>query len=153
MKIHTSIVIEKPASTIFECLCDFSQCGLWSSLVTSYNPVSPATDEVQVGYCYKNQLKLLNRRWQVTYQVIEYVPNYLLTSKTTAGWLPGIISYRLDTQEGEKATRLTYRHEFELVKFFKPYETVLQRSLERQAAVDLANFKDWLESGLYTYNV
>jgi uncharacterized protein YndB with AHSA1/START domain len=148
VKINQSLIIQQPVDNVFECLSDFSLSALWSGMRMTSEPLNPAKSEPHVGYCYKNQIKLLNWQWEVTYEIIEFEPNHLFTAKTTTGWLPGIVTYCLEPQE--RATRLMYRHEFELVTFFKPVETVLQKSLERQAETDLANLKDWLESGLYT---
>lgn len=149
MRIQASILINLAAHQVFDCLSEFNLSGLWSSTVIETVP-DPAPP--QVGSSYKTQLKLLNQTWNLTYQVIEFERGRLLTFKTTSGWLPGLVSYRLE-QAGPLATRLSYLHEFELVKAFKPYEALLQKSLARQAATDLANFKDWLESGLFSPSI
>jgi uncharacterized protein YndB with AHSA1/START domain len=154
LKIQTSVLIDQPANKVFECLCDFKLLGLWNSLVIETEPDQPASaggmTQPQIGFNYKARLKLLNQTWIVTYQIIEFEQNRLLTYKTTTGWLPGFVNYRLEPEgTGDDApTRLIYQHDYELVNYFKPYETLLQKSLARQAETDLANLKDWLESGL-----
>ena len=149
MKINQSLVIQQPASSVFACVSDFRGSGLWSSLIIAAESLSPADSKPGVGFCYTNRVKLLNQHWDATCQVVEFEPNRIITSRTTTGWLRGLLTYRLEPQD--QATRLLYHRalEFEAVTFFKPFEAVLQKSLERQTATDLANLKDWLESGLY----
>jgi hypothetical protein len=154
LKIYTSVLIDRPADKVFECLCDFKLSGLWNSLVIETEPDQSAPaggmTQPQLGFNYKTRLKLLNQTWIVTYQIIEFEQDRLLTFKTTTGWLPGFVNYRLEPEgarDDAATTRLIYRHDYELVNYFKPYEALLQKSLARQAETDLATLKDWLESG------
>jgi hypothetical protein len=100
-----------------------------------------------VGYCYKNLYKFLNHQLEITYQIIEFKPNCLLTAKTIAGSLPSLLHYSFETLSS--GMRLTQQQEIELLAPFQPFEPVLDKSLTRQAVQDLATLQDWLESGLY----
>jgi hypothetical protein len=100
-----------------------------------------------IGYCYKNLVKFLDRQLELTYQVIEYQPYRLITSKTIAGSLPSLLCYSFDTLA--VGTLLTYQQEIGLIALFQPFEAVIYKNLERQTEQDLATLKDWLESRLY----
>lgn len=147
MKFKKSVIINQPVAEVFEYISDFSHSPVWASPVLASQWLEPESVPPQIGCCYKNLIKFLDRQLEVTFQIIEFEPNRLITSKTIAGWLPSLVSYAIEPLAN--GTRLTYRQETELAMLFKRFEPVLQKSLDRQLEQDLATLKDWLESGLY----
>ena len=147
MNITQNLVIHQPIHHVFACVRDVHHASLWSGLISASEPFDLAECEPGVGYRYTSRVKLLNRQWDVTYQIVECEPNRRITAKTTTGWLPGLVMYCLEPHG--QATRLTYQHICDLTLMFQPFETVVHATLQRQTAIDLANLKDWLESGLY----
>jgi hypothetical protein len=132
---------------VFKFVTDFSRANLWMSLVLTSQPLDAAIKQPCVGYCYTNLYKFLNHQLEITYQIIEFKPNCLLTAKTIASSLPSLLYYSFETLSS--GIRLTQQQEIELLAPFQPFEPVLHKSLTRQAAQDLVTLQDWLESGLY----
>jgi uncharacterized protein YndB with AHSA1/START domain len=148
VKFRHSITINLPVADVFEYLSDFRHSTVWAGPVLVTHWLENESSFPQMGSSYRQLIKFLERQLEVTFQIIEFEPDHLITSKTIAGWLPSLVSYVTEPLAG--GTNLTCTQETELSNQFKRFEPVLQKSLERQLRQDLTNLKDWLESGLYT---
>ncbi len=147
MKVTKSIVINQPISDVFDFVSNFGHARVWFSSILEFHSLEVETGKLEVGYCYKNLVKFLDRQLDLTYQIIEYQPYRIITSKTIAGLLPSLVCYSFEQQA--LGTLLTIQQEIELIAIFKPFEAVVHKNLERQVEQDLATLKDWLESRLY----
>jgi len=148
VRVKKSVVINQPIAEVFEYVSNFSRTRIWSGAVLASQPVETEATQPGVGYCYKNLVKFLDRQLELTYQIIEYQPNLLITAKTIAGLLPSLVCYNSDPLA--VGTLLTYQQEIGLIGLFKPFEAIIYKSLDRQAEQDLTTLKDWLESRLYS---
>jgi hypothetical protein len=110
VNIIQSLVIQQPIHNVFACVRNLHHGGRSSSLMSASEPFNQAEREPAVGYRYTNRVKLLNRQWDITDQLVEYELNRRITAKTTTGWLPGLMMYCLQPQG--RATRLTYQHSY-----------------------------------------
>lgn len=144
-----SVVINRPASAVFDALADVTRMGEWSPECTGGRWVSPAAGP-SIGARFEGDNvakvgRFTVKRWTTTSEITEYVPNevFAFVAEGYTTW-----RYRLEDRDGATMVTESFNH--------KPYEgwqsfvygTLARRSNTMVTGMQrtLARLKDVLES-------
>jgi len=142
MKLESSIVINRPAETVWAYVADFEKNTMWNPAtvemrLTSEGPLRKGSTYVWAG-------QWLGRRMESNCEVTEFEPGRKFAYKIVSGPFPGTASTTLEPAGG--GTRVTISSEGEMGGFFKLAEPVVAAMSRRQIEGMLANLKDLVEA-------
>ncbi len=144
MKVEQSVFINPPPEEIFAYVSNFENLADWSSVVISARKIS--SEEMLVGTTIRCTIRILGRWLDITYEIVECVPNCYLTLKSITGVAPSLISFRFEPVEGG-GTNVSVEEIIHSTGGFLGFaETVITSVVRRQLAYDLLTLKDLLES-------
>jgi uncharacterized protein YndB with AHSA1/START domain len=141
VKIELSTEIKRPVQDVFAYLTDPDKTPEWNGLVLE-SKASPA-GPVRKGSKIQGVVKVVGRRFEVTADVTEFVPNEKFTTK---GNSPFPNEQRFSVEPVAAGTRVTASGQFEPGGFFKLAEPILDRILRRQMRAQFDTLKEILEA-------
>jgi uncharacterized protein YndB with AHSA1/START domain len=140
LKMEFSIHIDRPVAEVFEYLADPAKLPEWSSII---DEARPAETPIHVGTKVQTRAKLLGRKLESSYDVIEYEVNKRFVTKTDR---PFPLT-RADTYQSEgNGTRVVLAVEAEPGGFFRLGEPILARIMKKQVEAELDTVKELLEA-------
>ena len=150
-KIHIkqAIVIDKPIEDIFAYMSNLGNLLQWSSVIFSIQATS--SEVIGVGATVKSTIRFLGMWTEMTFVVVECQPDRFLTIKSTSGITPCLFHYQFECLENG-GTSIAQDIEISLIGGFRDQtEQVITKAMRRDAAHDLLNLKDTLESRVVAY--
>ncbi len=144
MKVEHSVFINLPAEEIFAYMSNLENLADWSSIVISARKIS--SEEMLVGTTVRCIIRILGRWLDITYEIVEFVPNHYLTFKSITGVAPSLTCYRFEQLE-DGGTNVSVEEIIHFTGGFLGFaETVVISVIRRQLAYDLLTLKDLLEA-------
>ncbi len=144
MKVEKSVFINLPPEDIFAYVSNFENLAEWSGVVISARKFS--TENALVGTTVRCTIRILGRWLDITYEIVECVPNHYMTFKSITGVAPWHTFYRFETVEGG-GTNVSVEEVIHFTGGFLGFaEPVITRLVSRQLAHDLLTLKDILEN-------
>ena len=144
MKVEHSVFINLPAEEIFAYMSNLENLADWSSIVISARKIS--SEEMLVGTTVRCIIRILGRWLDITYEIVEFVPNHYLTFKSITGVAPSLTCYRFEQLE-DGGTNVSVEEFIHFTGGFLGFaETVVISVIRRQLAYDLLTLKDLLEA-------
>ncbi len=143
MKIEVSAVINRPIEEVFAYVSDMTNHTRWNSELVELKKTSEGP--VGVGTTYTSEIKLLGRRLEGTFEILEYEPSHKIALKTSAGPI-SIVSDVFTFEPVASGTKLTHVVEGETGGFFRLAEPVVVRLIQRQWETNFAVLKELLEA-------
>ena len=141
-KVENTIVINRPVETVYTYLADVRNNPKWQVgiLETRVETDGPAT----VGTKITDVRTFIGRKIEITYEIVEMVPNKLLGLKSISGPFPFKGTTTLDSVDG--GTRVTTAFEMEATGFFKLAEGLVTSGLKKDLESSFAKLKEILEA-------
>lgn len=141
-KAENSLVINQPVERVYTYLADVRNNPKWQVgiLETRADHDGPAT----VGTKVTDVRTFIGRKIEITYEVVEMVPDKLLSLKSISGPFPFKGTTTLESVDG--GTRVTTGFEMEATGFFKLAEGLVASSLKKDLETSFAKLKEILES-------
>ncbi|HXZ06145.1 MAG TPA: SRPBCC family protein [Ktedonobacteraceae bacterium] len=144
LKVEHSVFINLPAREIFAFMSNLENLVDWSGVVISARKIS--SEEMLIGTIVRCTIRILGKWLEITFEIIECVPNHFLTFKSIAGIAPSFTSYRFDPVESG-GTNVSVEEIIHFTGGFLGFaETVITSIIYRQLSHDLLTLKDILES-------
>jgi hypothetical protein len=132
LKFKTSVIIKCPISTVFTFVSNFENEPQYQNEVQE--TIKTTEGPIGVGTEFRDVVKVMGRRIENIYQIIEYEPNQKLAIRVLKGQVPFIAT--LSFEEVEDGTRLD----------FKLVQPLLQPLLQKQFVGNYIRLKKILES-------
>lgn len=142
IKIETSVQINRPIEEVFAYVANIKNLPLWAGPVTEARQISEGP--IGVGTMQTQSAQFLGRKMESTQEVIEYVLNKTLSTKSTSGPLPLEIHYAFEP--AGNGTKIEIEANLDAGGFFKLAEPIAGRMLQRQTASDAETLKELLEA-------
>jgi uncharacterized membrane protein len=141
-KAEYSLVINQPVEKVYAYLADVRNNPKWQVGIqeTRIDPDGPT----MVGTKVTDVRSFIGRKLEFTYEVVEMVPNTVLSLKSLSGPFPFRGTTTLQTRDG--ATLVSVTFEMEATGFFKLAEGLVASSLKKDVETSFAQLKDILES-------
>jgi len=141
-KVENTIVINRPVETVYTYLADVRNNLKWQVgiLETRVETDGPAT----VGTKVTDVRTFIGRKIEITYEIVEMVPNKLLSLKSISGPFPFKGTTTLESLDG--GTRVTTAFEMEATGFFKLAEGLVTSGLKKDLESSFAKLKEILEA-------
>jgi uncharacterized membrane protein len=144
MKVEHSVFINLPAEEIFAYMSNLENLVDWSGVVISARKSS--SEEMLIGTTVRCTIRILGRWLDITYEIVEVVPNHYLTFKSITGVAPSLTCYRFEQLE-DGGTNVFVEEIIHFTGGFLGFaEPVVISVIRRQLAYDLLTLKDLLES-------
>lgn len=139
---ENSLVINQPVEKVYAYLADVRNNPKWQVgiLETRVETDGPAT----VGTKVTDVRSFIGRKIEVTYEVVEMVPNKLLSLKSISGPFPFEGKTTLESVDG--GTRVTTTFEMEATGFLKLAGGLVTSSLKKDLETSFAKLKEILEA-------
>jgi uncharacterized protein YndB with AHSA1/START domain len=142
MRIEESVEINRPVEEVFSYATNPENFAEWVGNVIEVRKDVPGPP--RKGTRFTVEQKLLGRRFESPFEVIDYEPNRRYAHRSTGGPVPVTMNFTYEpVSEG---TRITQRNEAEPGGFFGLVGPLLERALSRQMRTNLENLKDMLEA-------
>jgi uncharacterized membrane protein len=144
MKVEQSVFINLPPEEIFAYVSNLENLADWSGVVISARKIS--SEDTLGGTTVRCTIRILGRWLDITYEIVECVPNCYLTFKSITGVAPSLTSYRFEPVEGS-GTNVSVEEIIHFTGGFLGFaETVITSIIRRQLEHDLLILKDLLET-------
>jgi len=144
MKVEHNVFINLPAEEIFAYLSNLENLADWCSVVISARKIS--SEEMLIGTTVRCTIRILDRWFDTTYEIIECVPSRYLTIKSITGVAPILSCFRFEPMEGG-GTNVSLEEFIHFTGGFLGFaEPVVTSVIRRQIANDLQTLKDLLET-------
>jgi len=144
MKVEKSVFINLPPEEIFAYVSNLENLAEWSGVVISARKFS--SENTLVGTTVRCTIRILGRWLDITYEIVECVPNHYMTFKSIAGVAPFLTFYRFETVESG-GTNVSVEEVIHSTGGFLGFaEPVITSFVSRQLAHDLLTLKDILEN-------
>ncbi len=140
IKMEFSIHIDRPVADVFEYLADPTKLPEWSSMI---DEARPSETPIRLGTKVLTRAKILGRKLESSFDVIEYETNKRFVTRTDK---PFPLT-RADTYGSEgSGTRVVIVTEAEPGGFFRLGEPILARIMKKQVEAQLDTVKELLEA-------
>jgi uncharacterized protein YndB with AHSA1/START domain len=140
-KVETNIVVNRPASEVFQFLSVNENALQWQSGLLE----TRITNDVQgIGRAWIDTVQFLGRRIEIPFRTTDWQADRKIAFQSTGGPIPMQSSYTFEPS-GD-GTQVTFLLTGEPGGFFKLAEPVLMKMVQRQWQTNLANLKDVLEA-------
>jgi hypothetical protein len=141
--VLTHIIINRPAEAVSAYAADPSNAPVWYVNIESAQWRTPPP--LRTGAKVAFTAHFLGRRFEYTYEVVEFIPGEKLVMRTVQGPFPMETTYSW-APAGNGATRMTLRNRGEPAGFSKMLAPVMAGSMRRANTKDLARLKSILEA-------
>ena len=150
MKVDHAIYINHPVEKTFAYMSNLEHLVDWSNFIVSARKIS--SGEMLVGTTVQCTIRMLGRRFDSTYVIVECKPNRYLTYKSILGIAPSFTYIRFEPLDGG-GTRVSVEITIHFTGGYLGYdETLVTSAIRRQIANDLLTLKDLLEITASSYN-
>jgi len=140
VKVEISLHINRPVADVFKYLNDPTRMPEWNSTIEE---ATPSETPVKVGTRVRSRLRMLGRKIEGTYEVVELEPNKRVVNKSDEPFpWKAIITF----QSENGGTRLVSAAEGELGGFFKLSEPIFARIMKKQLQAQYETAKELLEA-------
>lgn len=136
-----SVDIERPVEEVFARMTDLPRMPEWNHMVEE---VVPSETHLRVGSTARVKMRILGRRIEATYEVIELEPNRRFVGRTGAP-ISVTDTWAFEPLDEHRA-RLTYGSVGETRGFFKLADPIVGRIAKKQLTAQLETFKELLEA-------
>lgn len=140
VRIDSSVVINRPAQEVWDYISNPEHYPTWQGNVSEVRHEG----RLQQGARFTSIAKLLGRRMETEFEVLEFQAPRRLVLKSASGPFPVKLQVDLEAQDG--MTSLTTRGEAEPGGFFRLAEPLVERALRNQISANTATLKDLLEA-------
>jgi uncharacterized protein YndB with AHSA1/START domain len=141
--ISTSIIVKRPAATVFEFATNPDNAPRWYVNIKSVEWKTPPP--ASVGSRVAFVAHFLGRRLAYTYEIVELVPGRRLVMRTAEGPFPMETTYTFEsTADGQ--TSMTLRNRGTPAGFSRFFATFMAAAMRRANRRDLRALKTLLES-------
>ena len=150
MKIHIkqNIAINAPITDIFNYITTFENLVDWSSIIITVRTFSLGV--VQVGATMRSTIRFLGRWTEITFEVVEYELNHLLTLKSISGVAPCLLCYQFEPHvDGGTSVAQDFMISF-IGGCGDLADHVVKNAVSRHLEHDLYTLKDMLEIGTFS---
>ena len=143
IRVKQSIAIDAPITDTFTYVSTFENLVDWSSIIITVRTFSLGV--VQVGTTMHSTIRFLGRWMDMTFEVVEFESNHLLTLKSISGLAPCLLCYQFEshpdgtTSVAQDATLSLSGGCVDIA------EHVLTNAVSRHLEHDLYTLKDMLE--------
>jgi len=139
-KVEISLHINRPVAEVFKYLNDPTKMPEWNSTIEK---AIPSETPVKVGTRIRSRLRMLGRKIEGTYEVVELEPNKRVVTKSQEPFpWKAIITFQAENG----GTRLVSAAEAELGGFFKLSEPIFARIMKKQLQAQYETAKELLEA-------
>ncbi len=140
VKVEISLHINRPVAEVFKYMNDPTKMPEWNSTIEE---ATPSETPVKVGTRVRSRLRMLGRKIEGTYEVVELEPNRRVVNKSDEPFpWKAIITF----QSENGGTRLVSAAEGELGGFFKLSEPIFARIMKKQLQAQYETAKELLEA-------
>ena len=140
VKVEISLHINRPVADVFKYMNDPTRMPEWNSTIEE---ATPSETPVKVGTRVRSRLRMLGRKIEGTYEVVELEPNKRVVNKSDEPFpWKAIITF----QSENGGTRLVSAAEGELGGFFKLSEPIFARIMRKQLQAQYETAKELLEA-------
>ena len=140
VKVEISLHINRPVADVFKYMNDPTRMPEWNSTIEE---ATPSETPVKVGTRVRSRLRMLGRKIDGTYEVVELEPNTRVVNKSDEPFpWKAIITF----QSENGGTRLVSAAEGELGGFFKLSEPIFARIMKKQLQAQYETAKELLEA-------
>jgi len=140
VKVEISLHINRPVADVFKYMNDPTRMPEWNSTIEE---ATPSETPVKVGTRVRSRLRMLGRKIDGTYEVVELEPNTRVVNKSDEPFpWKAIITF----QPENGGTRLVSAAEGELGGFFKLSEPIFARIMKKQLQAQYETAKELLEA-------
>jgi len=140
VKVEISLHINRPVADVFKYMNDPTRMPEWNSTIEE---ATPSETPVKVGTRVRSRLRMLGRKIEGTYEVVELEPNKRVVNKSDEPFpWKAIITF----QSENGGTRLVSAAEGELGGFFKLSEPIFARIMKKQLQAQYETAKELLEA-------
>lgn len=140
VKVEISLHINRPVAEVFKYMNDPTKMPEWNSTIEE---ATPSETPVKVGTRIRSRLRMLGRKIEGTYEVVELEPNKRVVNKGDEPFpWKAIITF----QPENGGTRIVSAAEGELGGFFKLSEPIFARIMKKQLQAQYETAKELLEA-------
>ncbi len=140
VKFEISLHVNRPVAEVFRYLNDPTKISEWN---TTFEEAIPSETPVKVGTRIRTRGRMLGRKIEGTYEVVEHEPNKRVVNKSDEPF-PWKAIYTFQAENG--GTRVVSAAEAELSGFFKLSEPIFARIAKKQIQASLETAKELLEA-------
>jgi uncharacterized protein YndB with AHSA1/START domain len=140
VKVEISLHINRPVAEVFKYMNDPTKMPEWNSTIEE---ATPSETPVKVGTRIRSRLRMLGRKIEGTYEVVELEPNKRVVNKSDEPF-PWKAIMTFQAENG--GTRLVSAAEGELGGFFKLSEPIFARIMKKQLQAQYETAKELLEA-------
>jgi uncharacterized protein YndB with AHSA1/START domain len=143
IRVEENVEINRPVEEVFSYATNPENFPQWAGSVIEVRKDVPGPP--REGARFTVEQKLLGRRFEAPFEVIDYEPNRRYAHRSTGGPVPVTMNFTYEQVSSER-TRVTQHNEGEPGGFFGLVGPLLERALGRQMRTNLENLKDMLEA-------
>jgi uncharacterized membrane protein len=144
-EIESTIVIERPAESVFDWIIRPERWPTWSNTVVAVR--SPEGELLHADARFTVVAKLLGRQFDSDEVVTGFEPGKLLAYTTVSGPMPATWTWRFeDVPAGTRLVQTAVGDEERASRFFRIAWPVFEGTFRRQMAAELAALKVLLEA-------
>ena len=151
VEVRHTVFINLSTKEVFVYISDLENLSDWSSVIIAARTISPG--EIRLGTQVRSTLRFLSKWSDMTFEIVEYERNRVLTLKSINGIAGCTIFYQLEPEEdgGTTVSQETVVHCMEGT--VEVAESVVRNAIHRQLEYDLLTLKDMLEAKVSTYEI
>ena len=142
-KLEHSIVINAPIEMVFDFMNNPEKEMLWRPELIEMEQTSEGP--VDVGTTYREVMKFMGRKLEITAEITEYLPNKVSSIKSTSG--PIAFELRGIFEPVEGGTRVSMEIDGKISGFFNVAESLVMKMAKKQMQEQLQTVKTLLEAG------
>lgn len=151
VEVRQAVFIGLPTEDVFAYISDLENLSDWSSVVIAARTLSQG--EIGPGTQVRSTLRFLNKWSDMTFEIVEYERNRILTLKSINGIARCTIFYQLEPEE-EGGTTVSQEMVVHCTEgTVEVAESVARNAIRRQLEYDLLTLKDMLEANVSMYEV
>jgi uncharacterized protein YndB with AHSA1/START domain len=142
MRVRVNVDIHRPVETVFEYLVDPATCVDWLKGFSESIPTQSGS--LRVGTQLHQTVRFLRRNFKIVSEVVELVPNEVITMRVLNGPFP--MTWRHELGELGRETRVTTTLEAEPGGYFRVAGLALRAVVTRHLAEDHEQLKARLDA-------
>ncbi len=144
MRVQNIRMINRPIEDVYEFLANPENNPEWMSVVIGTKRI--ATGPVTTGETFQHTVKFLGKTFDVTFEVVEIDPPKRYCVRNVGGPVTFFGTYELEPVNGH--TRFTHTLEGDTGNLFRFGGSMVERTMKRVYAADLATLDDVLEESV-----
>jgi uncharacterized membrane protein len=149
--VKHAVFINLPVEAVFAYISDLENLSDWSGVVITARTISPG--ETRPGTRVRSTIRFLNKWSEMTFEVVEYESNRVLTLKSINGIARCTVFYQLEPGEDGGTTVFQEAVVHCVEGAVEVAESVAHNAIHRQIEFDLLTLKDILEAKASMYDI